>query len=407
MTRKLDVLLSAYACEPGKGSEPEVGWRVCLEMARHCNVRVVTRANNRPAIETGLADATGPPPDFLYYDLPPLWLWLKKAALGTTGYYVLWQAAVRWKFRKLLKEVDLVHHVTFNGFQVPGFWFATDTPVVLGPLGGGMSCPRKLLKALDQGRTRERARSFLIHCMPMLPWWRASISNASLVIAANNETARSLRCHRGDEVPVMLETAFPESLVTTAPHPASGGPEFKVLWLGNLIPRKAPVLAVRALRRALELEPGIELIIAGSGPEEARLRREVCSLGVDSHVTMLGKIPKEEVETVMDKADAFLFTSVRDTSGNVVLEAMARGLPVIALWHQGMREICDPKCALVVPPDDLDGAIDGIAEAMVRLCQDRELARRIGRAGNRRIRERHTWKNFGERMLSLYTRAIE
>src|SRR5215510_12679494 len=70
MSQRLKVLISAYACEPGKGSEPEVGWQLALHMARLHDVTVLTRANNRQSIETGLASHDGPHPKFIYYDLP-------------------------------------------------------------------------------------------------------------------------------------------------------------------------------------------------------------------------------------------------------------------------------------------------------------------------------------------------
>jgi hypothetical protein len=53
--RRLNVLLSAYACEPGRGSEPAVGWNTAVELASHHEVWVLTRANNRPQIEARLA----------------------------------------------------------------------------------------------------------------------------------------------------------------------------------------------------------------------------------------------------------------------------------------------------------------------------------------------------------------
>ena len=70
MVTRLKVLMSAYACEPGRGSEPEVGWQWAFQMARFHEVTVVTRANNRAVIDRALADYPGAKPEFIYYDLP-------------------------------------------------------------------------------------------------------------------------------------------------------------------------------------------------------------------------------------------------------------------------------------------------------------------------------------------------
>ena len=74
MDKRLKVLISAYACEPGKGSEPEVGWQWALQMARFHDVTVLTRANNRASIEAEISRMDGAKPKFIYFDLDSFWL---------------------------------------------------------------------------------------------------------------------------------------------------------------------------------------------------------------------------------------------------------------------------------------------------------------------------------------------
>jgi len=403
----MKVLMSAYACEPGKGSEPEVGWRVAIGMAEHCEMRVITRANNRASIERACAGMREPLPVFLYYDLPAVFLWLKRRLLGIGPYYVLWQMAIRWHFRKELKEADLIHHVTFNGIQLPGFWVATKTPVILGPLGGGMTCPAELLPPCGRAKYREILRTLLIRCLRFLPLWRWSIKSARVVIAANRDTARLLQAHRKEPVEVRLETGLTDEAVAVAPVARERGGKFRLLWLGHLIPRKAPILALRAMAKALESDVGIELVIAGGGPDEEMLRAEAGRLGISGQVMFPGNVAKDQVNRLMDDADAFIFTSIRDTSGNVVLEAMSRGLPVVTFWHQGVREICDPGCAMCVEPASIGEVVDGLARAIVTLAGDRELARRLGEAGRIKVATRLTWTNYCKATLEVYRSVHE
>src|SRR5580704_17027210 len=93
MPKRLKVLISAYACEPNKGSEPEVGWQWALQMAQYHDVTVLTRANNRAVIEKELAllRGTRPLPEFIYHDEGPFWLWLKRRFKAIRVYYVIWQ----------------------------------------------------------------------------------------------------------------------------------------------------------------------------------------------------------------------------------------------------------------------------------------------------------------------------
>src|ERR1700692_1761816 len=112
------ILLSAYACEPGKGSEPEVGWMWAtgLHAAGH-EVWVITREANRAAIEGESRGQGRAGLHFVYYDLPPAARMWKRGGRGVHWYYALWQWGAYRTARRLMKRVrfDCVQHVTFVG----------------------------------------------------------------------------------------------------------------------------------------------------------------------------------------------------------------------------------------------------------------------------------------------------
>ena len=87
----MKVLMSAYACEPGKGSEPAVGWNWALQAARRHEVWVLTRGNNREAIEAELAESPVGNLHFVYHDLPRWASFWKRGGRGLHLYYLLWQ----------------------------------------------------------------------------------------------------------------------------------------------------------------------------------------------------------------------------------------------------------------------------------------------------------------------------
>src|SRR5205085_817684 len=121
MSRRLKVLISAYACEPNKGSEPEIGWQWALQMARFHDVTVLTRANNRPSIEKGLESIRGQQslPTFVFHDRESFLLKLKRKFGLTKLYYVLWQKSARKLIHQLhkLHQYEVLHHVTFSSFR--------------------------------------------------------------------------------------------------------------------------------------------------------------------------------------------------------------------------------------------------------------------------------------------------
>src|SRR5262252_2404814 len=105
MARRLKVLMSAYACEPGKGSEPEVGWQWALQMARFHEVTVLTRANNRVLIDPELERLKGkqPLPNFVYHDRGRVVLEFKRRFKAHKTYYLLWQRSAREVIQRLHK----------------------------------------------------------------------------------------------------------------------------------------------------------------------------------------------------------------------------------------------------------------------------------------------------------------
>src|SRR5256885_1765707 len=108
MPQRLKVLISAYTCEPGKGSEPEVGWQWALQMARFHDVTVLTRANNRSAIERGLEGLRGkrPLPEFVYHDESAFLLRPKRRLGATKPYYLIWQRSAR----EVVAGLQAKHH---------------------------------------------------------------------------------------------------------------------------------------------------------------------------------------------------------------------------------------------------------------------------------------------------------
>src|SRR5204863_398529 len=149
MAHRLKVLISAYACEPDKGSEPEVGWQWAMQMARFHEVTVLTRSNNQPGIDRAIEAIAGrqPLPRFVYHDLAPFLLLLKRRYQATQLYYLLWQKSDRQVVARLHEDCqfDLLHHVTFAGFRYPTALWGHGVPCIWGPIGGIESVPARLL----------------------------------------------------------------------------------------------------------------------------------------------------------------------------------------------------------------------------------------------------------------------
>jgi len=406
MSHKLKVLISAYACEPGKGSEPQVGWQLALNMAKFHDVTVVTRANNQPTIDKALAAYDGPRPRFIYYDLPRWVLALKRRGLPIAIYYVFWQLGIRFHVRRQIGSFDLIHHATFNSFRQAGFWWFCPKPVVLGPLGGGQICPWKFLPWSRAQIFFELLRSLSVVNSYIFPHIFLGFYFADKILIANKDTERCVpRFFRG-KVERMLETGVTaEQLVEAKSEKTRSDVHF--LWIGRLDKLKGGDLAVHAFAQALARFPDMALTIVGSGREEQPLKQLVSALALDKAVAWQGWMPKAQITDCMRRHDAFVFTSLRDTSGNVVLEAMAAGLPVITLNHQGAAEITTDETAIRVPITSRSKTVTQLSNAMLTFARSPTLRDKMGNAGRERIKAGYLWNSHAKHMDRIYRQVSE
>ncbi len=400
---RLRILLSAYACEPHRGSEPGVGWEWATRLAKIHDVTVITRANNREVIESALRDCNPEHlPKFIYVDLPAFWTRLKKQGLLPVSlYYIFWQLAARSTIQERPGQFDLIHHVTFNGFRFPGAWWRSEIPVVLGPLGGGSVASPHYKRCFGWRWLFEKVRECSVKHWRWNPWTVASLKNAHRVLVVGDELhqrfeAAGIRCGK------MLETALPKGLEAEPEHiPAERKKDF--VWVGNMEPWKAWQIAIEAYARARsEGLQGHRLKIIGSGRQLRDARRKAEELGVSGEVDFLGQQSREEVWRAIAGARALVFSSIRDTSGNVVLEAMGLRCPVICFLHQGVAMMTDDSCAIRVEPREWQAAVAGFARAMTTLGQDHLLAGQMGAHGRSRVLEHFTWEAKIARSAAFY-----
>lgn len=405
MADRLRVLLSAYACEPARGSEPEVGWQWATHLARLHDVTVVTRANNREPVERGLAALPGPHPQFIYFDLSPRLQAAKRAGLPVALYYFLWQRAVSKFISPRLAEFDLIHHITFNSFRQPGSWRACGKPIILGPLGGGQICPWRLMGDFGWALPGELFRSLTVKLNALNPLARRSFRDATLILCANEDTAARVPKQFQSKVRMHLETGMPPAPASAAAKRGSdAAPRF--IWVSRFVAIKGAPLVLRAFALALKKRPDLRLTMVGDGPETIKVRRLAARLGLRTSVDWTGKVPLDEVKTLLPKHDAFIFTSLRDTSGNVLLEAMAAGLPAITLRHHGAAMIATDETALHIPPTDTAETAARLADAMIQLASDAGLRSRMGQAAALRINEVYAWPRKAEAMSAFYAEAL-
>lgn len=408
------LLLSLYACEPNRGSEPGVGWAWALGMARRHKTFVLTRANNRAVIEAELEKLGVPAenrPEFIWVDLPGWVMRLKKRGIVPTSlYYVLWQFAARRAFDRSGIKVDVIHHVTFCSYVIPGVWWRRKEKVVLGPLGGfAVTAPEFLSVYRPLERISERLRGLRRFFGSKAFFFRRARANADALLFT--EPGNALRYGGPKAVrESIMDVAMPAALESERPD-APVKRENRFVWAGTLTGWKACELAIRAYAVAFgSPQSGTKrpkLAIYGKGPQSGHLKKLIEKLNVADDVLLSGACSQERLWHEIRASRGFVFTSVRDTCGSVNIEAMACGTPIVCFAHQGVGEITDDSCAVRVKPSgNLEADIRAFADGMRRLAEDDALVDRMGEAARKRALEKFTWKAKFDRVDEIYGEVL-
>ena len=406
--RRLRVLLSAYACEPRKGSEPGVGWNMAREVANHHDVWVLTRANNRSAIETELARDPVSNLHFVYFDLPRWFRWWKREQRGVQLYYYLWQVGAFYAARRTHRKVrvDLVHHVTFVSYWKPSLLAMLPVPFLWGPVGGGDSAPKAFWADSGlRGSFYEAIREGARWLGEQDPFVRVAARRSVLALATTEETAGRMRKLGARDVRVFSQVGLNEAEIERS-GTYEGGKEGIATFvsIGRLLHWKGFHLGLRAFARA-DL-PDSEYWVVGDGPERKRLQALSEQLGVAGRVTFCGQLSREETLSRLDRCDVLIHPSLHDSGGWVCLEAMAAGHPVVCLDLGGPATQVTQETGIKVAAHNPRQAVVDLAKAMKALAASQDLMKRMGEAGRERVAREFSWSRKAENMSVLYDSVL-
>lgn len=406
----MKVLLSAYSCEPGKGSERGVGWNVAREVAKYYEVWVLTRPDeSREAIEAELALNPIPNLHFVYFTLP---FWQDSLRWGQSGamqlHYYLWQIQAYFVGRKLHREIgfDIAHHVTFVRYSAPSFLSLLPIPFVWGSVGGRESAPLTFWSDFSfKNKLYETLRWAWRTMGELDPFTRMTARRSAIIYTTTKDTAEGVRRLGASCVERLSESGISQSeiekLSQCQPPPHS---PFRFINIARLLHWKGIYLGLQAFAQANL--PDADYWILGEGPELARLQAITLDLGIADQVKFWGLLPREEVLTKLGQCSVLVHPSLHDSGGWVPLEAMAAGRPIICLDLGGPAELVTSDIGIKVPASNPEQAVKDLANAMIRLATDKNLCLQMGQAGQQKVRDRYSWEAKGKWFAQVYKELV-
>jgi glycosyltransferase involved in cell wall biosynthesis len=161
------------------------------------------------------------------------------------------------------------------------------------------------------------------------------VKKAKVIFAANEDTLEMAKLMQAKNVVPILDSALPKTFFNGAKLTfEENRKELKLLWVGRFLPRKGILLVLDVMKELIN-HPNITLTVVGDGDMKDAFLKKRKEDNLENKVHWLGRVPFEEVRSYYASHDAFLFTSLRDSGGVQLIEAMAFGLPVITLNLHG------------------------------------------------------------------------
>ena len=370
------LLLLAYCFSPNGTMEERNGWQRAIMAARYFDVIAMycpteAKTELERNIPSDLAQSS-----LKFVPIADDWYsrGLKKFEPSFYFSYRHWH---RLAFRAakqihVEKPFQLTHLVSLCGFREPGFVWQLGVPHIWGPIGGTHHFPFPFLHSLDYwNQFRETVRTVMnYYQLHRCRRVRKAMQRSAAVIAATKSAQNDLKSGFGIDTEVEIETGIdhaidPPRVVANTVRP------LRLLWAGRLRAWKGLPILLYAIA-SLPKTTAVQLRVVGDGSCEKSWRRLAEKLGIANNIEWLPWPTYRESLSQYRWADVFAFTSLRDTSGTGLVEALAAGCPIIGLDHQGAADIMSDQCAIRVSVRDWSTAVSEFRDGIVRLASDQQ-----------------------------------
>ena len=380
---------------PYKGSEDSIGWNWVLQYEKNYKegdrIILLTKKFNEKDTRRGLKEFNIQHVELVIVDVPNALNWFReKHSAFHHMYYILWQHwAWLWVKHSGIR-FDVIHHVTMNDYRIPSEMYkAKGAKVIWGPMGGAQVTPRPL-KVYEKNQLVASFREFVNKSCSWNPFYKKALRSYYKIYCINNETQKQISRIVGKDVPLMPELALRDEY-KNLPIRKGNNDILKIVFVGRLIGKKGIAFLVDALS-LMPTDMNWELLIFGDGDDHALIEKQIADSGIGKNVKLMGNRPLNQIAEAYQQADVFVLPSLRETSGNVLLEAMAYAVPIVAFDTSFCRLLKEVDCGVFVNTDQaLEGIKEDWCKAIVTLGQDKELAKQMGLNGYKYVNSKLTW----------------
>lgn len=406
---KPKIFISAYACEPGLGSEIGVGWHWVLEMSKYFELWVLTRRSNQHTIEPWIAKH----PEysrihFLYFDLPKWARFWKKGLRGVRTYYNIWQWLTNSIVRRTMKEnnIHIFHHLTYGNVLWKVSNYGQKQFFIWGPAGGVETIPEEYTCHYPRKiQLVEKLRRLMAGNLKFNAGFKRRCKNADLILCKTDILRQHIPEKYGDKAVLFTDVAVDNLLDIPAVVESEPNKRVEFITVGRLDPWRGFDLTIEAFAKAAEKNENIHLTIIGKGADRERLETLIDKLKLREKVTMAGSVSMERYQEYMRNCDVVVNASLKEGAVTVSFDSMAMGKPLICIDTRGYTRYFSPEYAEIIQRADRVTTIQSLADSMVKLTDSHlrfEMGKKAQSAGSR-----FTWESRGKEIELVIGKALK
>lgn len=410
----MKILYDCFSCSPYYGSDEGIGWIWPYIMREKHEIWALVRKDRRPDIEKYCSEHSINNIHFIYCDIPDcLNFYYKNLAKRKNGaidfllYQFLWQFPAYHAAKKVHKKVhfDIIHHVATNDFRLLGRLYKLDVPLIIGPIGGAQEIPNGLKEYSGGHEKSELFRKLINRIFTAFPGYRKAIRRAYRIYFSNDETLNYLFPKNAPKKCKILSEVGIEEEKCGSHKKTDISDSVRFLWAGRIEYRKGLVLLTDVLRK-LPLEKPWTMTICGDGSQKQEIEAIVQKEAYRNRVIFTGKLSYKDMMTQYDSSDVFVFPSLRETTGTVLVEAMSHGLPVICLKQGGGKTLVTEESGILVSVQDKNICIEEFSDAMKSFINNPEKVCSMGNQAIKHVLKQYTWTEKCKYMEHVYLEAL-
>lgn len=408
----LKILINAYACGPNWGSEPGMAWNWCSNLAKYCELFIITEGEWKDEIEEAIkTHPYGKNMHFYYNPVPQKvrdMCW-NQGDWRFYYYYHKWQKSTLKIAKQICNEhkINITHQLNMIGFREPGLlWKIKGVKHVWGPIGSMGEIPLQFIKDLPfKVRYKQALKNFITRYQIKHSPVKDAIKNSNALIAALDVTRDQIKKNYGIKVPVIGETGLKPN--DGYMHKDCIDRPIELLWVGRFIPTKKLSIALEALAK-VNNPNDFRLHIVGSGTDEEVLQYKSLAekLSVNGICTWYGKIPNDEVQRMMREKDLFFFTSVFEGGPHVILESITNNIPILCFDTCGQGVVVDESIGMKVPLTNQKEGVAAFAEKLDYINNNRELLTQMS-ANCTKKQQELSWDSKVNKMIEIYNSIVK